>query len=146
MFDKLSLEGHEKWSLSGSFLIIISSMLPWYRTIYPNVELPWNGIEFSGNVYGYSLLFGRLILLLVTINIATVLYTSRKDETTETYLIKLFSISILSFIFLFRVLSTVLLRPGLMYFSPHVGLVVLFVGVLATIVGLKKNYSEMKIG
>ena len=143
MFDKLSLEGHEKWSLSGSFLIIISSMLPWYRTIYSNVELPWNGVEFSGNVYGYSLLFGRIILLLTVANIATVLYTSIKDETTETYLIKLFSVSTLSFVFLVRVLPTVLLSPGRIYFSPHTGLAVLFVGVLVTIVGLKKNYSDM---
>ncbi len=145
MLQKLSLKNHEEWSLYGSFLVIISSFLPWYVTQYPNVELPWNGIEFSGNVYGYSLLIGRILIFIAAFNIIAVLYTRRKGETEETYLAKLFCVITLTFVFIFNVLAVVFLRPGSIYFYPNVGLLVLLVGVVATLIGLKKNYSDLDI-
>lgn len=142
--DKLSLEKHEKWSLYGSFLVMISTFLPWYIAQYPNVELPWNGAEFSGNVYGYLLFVGRVILLLAGINMIAILYSRRKGETTETYLLKFFLVAILTFVFVFNVLPVIFLSPGRMYFHPHFGLLALLFGVVMTVIGLKKNYSSVE--
>lgn len=137
------LEKHEKWTLLGLFLIMLAVFLPWYVVRFEGAELPWNE-TVSGNVYGHMLFFGHLFLLLAAINFVTVLYTKRKEETSETFIAKSFLIGLITFVFVFNVLGVFFTSVGSFYFSPHIGILFLLFGILMVIVGLKKNYNKIK--
>lgn len=141
MLEKLSISRADEWSITGAFVVVLGTFLPWYSTRYPG-ELPWHVGELTGLVYGYTLIFGRILLLLSGLYLFLVLYARRKDETTETFLGKLLVVSLISFIFVFNVMGSILTHPGYVYFSPHIGLIFLFVGVVSMTVGLKKNYED----
>jgi len=140
MFDKLSLNRSERWSILGAFLIIIGIFLPWYHISYAQ-EIPWIGIELSGTIYGFSLAFGKFFLLLSAIFTTLLLFPRNEMYQSRMFLVKTFIGSLIVVLFFINVF----IHPvfGLRYVDPHIGILVLLIGCVFLIYGLKKGYEDL---
>ncbi len=131
----------DKWLLVGSFLLIFGTFLPWYDFRW-EAEIPWTGIEFSGIVYGYSLLLGQIFIVLAAILAVLVLIPHREEFKSKMFQGQMFVGSLIVLIYLINILfHPIFLVPAVL---PHAGIWVLLIGCISIIYGLGKLYRSLQ--
>ncbi len=139
MLDKLFQNKSERWSLLGSFLIILGIFLPWYY-ISAAYEIPWAGVQLEGLVYGYSLTFGKLFLLITALFTSLTLVPQKEANKSEIFCGQLFTGSLIVILFITNVLSPIFRVPGP---SPNIGILIVLAGCVFLAYGLKKGYESL---
>lgn len=135
MFEKLSPSGGEKWTILGAFLIMLGIFLPWYR-IESAPEIPWAGVQIEGTVYGYSLTFGQIYLILTGLLVILTLIPQKEQYKSKFLCGQLFLGSLIAILFVTNVLAPIFQPIGP---EPHFGLLPILVGCILLVYGLKKE-------
>ncbi|MFP4006219.1 MAG: hypothetical protein ACLFUR_05850 [Candidatus Hadarchaeia archaeon] len=141
MLDKLSQNKSETWSLLGAFLVILGTFLPWYN-IESTWQIPWAGVQLEGTVYGYSLLFGQIYLLITAIFTTLTLIPVKEKNKPRVFCGRTFSGALIIILSITNVLApiyrTAATAPG-----PRIGILPILIGCIFLSYGLKKGYENL---
>ncbi len=141
MFDKFFQSKNEKWSLLGAFLVILGVFLPWY-TIEAVYQIPWAGVQIEGTVYGYSLVFGQIYLLITALFTFLTLIPVKEKNKPRIFCGRTFLGALTIILFITNILAPIFKVAGTGP-NPHIGILPILLGSTFIGYGLFKGYKDL---
>ncbi len=137
MFEKYPGEKYERRMMIGAFLVILGMFLPLFRVTH-TAQWPWAGVEIEGTIYGFSMAFGQIYLLIAAIFTGLNLLPVKEKNEEIKFCALTFLGSLIILLFVINILIPIFTGP-----SPHIGILFVFSGCVAIGSGLRIGYEKL---